>query len=293
MRTFDYIIPPEYDGVRLEQYLRSVHGYSGRILIRLKKSPDYVQLNGVHARVVDPIHSGDRLRILLEDIPRTPPNPDLAVPVVYEDEDVIVFDQPAHMPVHPSRNHAMDTLGNFFSAYCQRTGQNLVFRPVTRLDADTTGLCLIAKNMLSASKLAGRVEKEYLALVGNGSEPLTDTGTVDAPIARENGDGIRRCVDYENGRRAVTHYQVQGRGPKYTLVRVLIETGRTHQIRVHFAYLGHPLAGDEMYGGDRSDYKVHMLHCRMLHFIHPVTGKDVYLYSKSEIYTNIMNNNSI
>lgn len=291
MRTFFYTIPPEYDGVRLEQYLRSAHGYSGRILIRLKKSPDYVRLNGKHARVVDPVRAGDRLRILLEDVAHIPPNPALRVPVVYEDEDVIVFDKPARMPVHPSRNHAMDTLGNFFAAYCQNTGQELIFRPVNRLDADTTGLCLAAKNMLSASKLAGRIDKEYLAVVATGEVPLSGTGVIDAPIARENGDGIRRCVDFAHGKRAVTRYEVQRRGSKYTLVRVWLETGRTHQIRVHFSYLGHPLAGDEMYGGDCSEFSAHMLHCSALRFCHPTTGKDVYLYSKINKYTEIMNNN--
>lgn len=285
MRYLYYTVPPEYDGVRLEQYLRSAHGYSGRILIRLKKSPEYLQVNGKHARVIDPIHTGDSLRILLEDIPRTPPNPTLSVPIVFEDDDVIVFDKPAGMPIHPSRNHALDTLGNFFAAYCEKTGQELIFRPVTRLDADTTGLCVAAKNMLSASKLAGKVDKEYLALVGNGSTPLPDSGTIDAPIARENGDGIRRCVNFADGKRAVTHYTVLARGEKYTTVRVWLETGRTHQIRVHFAYLGHPLAGDEMYGGDLSERRGHALHCRKLRFLHPTKEYGVCLYSKNAEYT--------
>ena len=284
MRTIFYTVPPEYDGVRLEQYLRSAHGYSGRLLIRLKKSPDYLHLNGRHARTVDTVYAGDQVRILLEDTPRTPPNPALTVPIVYEDEDVIIFDKPAGMPVHPSRNHAMDTLGNFFAAYCARTGQDLIFRPVTRLDADTTGLCAAAKNMLSASRLAGKVNKEYLALVGNGSTPLPDAGTIDVPIGRENGTGIRRCVDFAAGKRAVTHYEVLARGAAYTQVRVWLETGRTHQIRVHFAYLGHPLAGDEMYGGDCTVYQTHALHCCKMDFMHPTKEYKVYLCSKTDKY---------
>ncbi len=279
MRVFTYIIPREYDGVRLEQYLRSAHGYSGRILTKIKKSPEYVLKNGSHIRVVDPVFAGDEVRITLEDTVRTPPNPALRVPIVYEDDDVIVFDKPAGMPMHPSRNHAMDTLGNFFAAYCERTGQELVFRPVVRLDADTTGLCIAAKNMLSASRLAGRVGKEYLALAENGEVPLPDSGVIDAPIARENGDGIRRCVDFAAGKRAVTHYEVLRRGKQASLVRVWLETGRTHQIRVHFAWLRHPLLGDEMYGGDCSERKGHALHCSRLYFIHPVTNKNVSLCS--------------
>lgn len=284
MNVFTYHIPPAYDGVRLEQYLRSVHGYSGRIIVKIKKRPEYVQRNGAHMRVVDPVFAGDEVCILMEDTPRTPPNPHLDVPIVYEDSDVIVFDKPAGMPIHPSRNHAMDTLGNFFSAYCERTNQPLIFRPVTRLDADTTGLCIAAKNMLSASKLAGRVDKEYLALVSTGTEYLPDHGTIDAPIAREGGDGIRRCVDFDGGKRAVTHFEVCKRGNKYTLVRVVLETGRTHQIRVHFSHIGHPLAGDHRYGGDCSEYSHHMLQCQTLRFIHPQTGKYVYLCINNEDY---------
>ncbi len=289
MRVFTYMIPREYDGVRLEQYLRSAHGYSGRILTKIKKSPAYVLRNGTHIRVVDPVYAGDEVQITLEDTMRTPPNPALTVPIVYEDDDVIVFDKPAGMPVHPSRNHAMDTLGNFFAAYCERTGQDLIFRPVIRLDADTTGLCIAAKNMLSASKLAGRVDKEYFALIGNGREPLPDSGMIDAPIARENGDGIRRCVNFAAGKRAVTHYEVLQRGKKASLVRIWLETGRTHQIRVHFAWLGHPLLGDEMYGGDCSERKGQALHCGRLHFMHPITSKDVFLCSNSpfHMYINV------
>ncbi len=282
MRYLYYTIPPEYDGVRLEQYLRSAHGYSGRILIKLKKSPEYVRLNGKHIRVIDPVHTGDTLRIVMEDTPRTPPNPILNVPIVYEDDDVILFDKPAGMPIHPSRNHALDTLGNFFAAYCEKTDQALIFRPVTRLDADTTGLCVVAKNMLSASKLAGKVDKEYLALVENGETPLPEQGTIDAPIARENGDGIKRCVDFKTGKKAVTHYAMLSRGEKYSLVRVWLETGRTHQIRVHFSHIGHPLAGDEMYGGDCSERKGHALHCYTVRFTHPTTEKTVCLYSQSQ-----------
>ncbi len=287
----EYVIPPEYDGVRAEQYLRSVHGYSGRLLIRLKKSPAYLRRNGAHLRVVDPVYAGDRLEVLLEDTPHTPPNHHLQVPIVYEDDDLMVFCKPAKMPIHPSRNHPLDTLGNFFAAYCEQTHQPLVFRPVTRLDADTTGLCVVAKNMLSGSKLAAKVEKEYLALVSNGDTPLPDHGVINAPIGRENGDGIRRCVT-SNGKSAITHYQVLARGAEYTTVLVYLQTGRTHQIRVHFAHLGHPLIGDEMYGGDCSEQSTHALHCYRLQFRHPTQPKNVYLCSDPPSYFGIIPQNT-
>lgn len=291
MRIFTYTIEPEYDGVKLEQYLRSVHGYSGRIIISLKKKPEYVQYNGVHIRMVDPVFAGGSVQIQLEDQPHIPPNPDLKVEIVYEDDDVIVFDKPAGMPVHPSRNHALDTLGNYFSAHCVRTEQELIFRPVTRLDADTTGLCVVAKNALSCSKLSGKVDKEYIALVssrcqiGEAAALLEEEGTIDAPLARVGGTAIKRCVDFGQGKQAVTHFKVLDRGEKYTLVKVWTETGRTHQIRVHFAYIGHPLAGDSLYGGDMSDFSGHALHCAKVSFLHPTMHDKVYLCSNINNYT--------
>ena len=291
MRIFTYTIPPEYDGVKLEHYLRSAHKYSGRIIVALKKKPEYVQYNGVHIGMVDPVFSGGEVQIQLEDQPHIPPNPDLKVEIVYEDDDVVVFNKPSGMPVHPSRNHAFDTLGNFFAAHCIQTGQALIFRPVTRLDADTTGLCVVAKNSLSCSKLSGKVNKEYVALVssrcqtGMGAEVLAEEGTIDAPLARVDGTAIKRCVDFEQGKRAVTHFRVMDRGEKYTIVKVWTETGRTHQIRVHFSYIGHPLAGDALYGGDQSDFFGHALHCARVSFLHPTMNKEVYLCTNINNYT--------
>ena len=292
MRIFTYTIPPEYDGVKLEQYLRNVHGYSGRIIIALKKKPEYVQYNGVHIRMVDPVFVGGTLQIQLEDQPHIPPNPSLRVKIVYEDDDVIVFDKPSGMPIHPSRNHALDTLGNFFAAHCIKIGQELIFRPVTRLDADTTGLCVVAKNSLSCSKLSGKIEKEYIALVSSqcknrtaGAEELKESGTINAPLARVDGTAIKRCVDWAHGKQAVTHYEVVGRGKRYSLVKVRTETGRTHQIRVHFSYIGHPLAGDPLYGGDQTDFSAHMLHCVGVSFLHPTMNTKVYLCTDADKYT--------
>ena len=144
MRTIFYTVPPNTTAFGWNN-ICAWRTAIRRILIRLKKSPEYVHVNGRHVRVVDPVYTGDQVRIIQEDTPRTPPNHTLEVPIVYEDDDVIVFDKPARMPVHPSRNHAMDTLGNFFAAYCERTGQELIFRPVTRLDADTTGFAWLPR----------------------------------------------------------------------------------------------------------------------------------------------------
>jgi 23S rRNA pseudouridine1911/1915/1917 synthase len=180
-------------------------------------------------------------------------NLELAVPVVYDDEDVVVFNKPVNMPVHPSIKHQGDTLGNCFSAMYP----GLTFRPVNRLDKDTSGLCVVAKNAHSANLLQSTVSKVYYAAVCG---VLEGGGRINAPIGRVSESIILRQV-MADGQEAVTDYDVVTTNGRYTLVKVTPITGRTHQIRVHFSYIGHPLAGDDMYGGDTSDIKEQALHC--------------------------------
>lgn len=198
-------------------------------------------------------------------------NPDLFAPIVYEDNDVAVYDKPVDMPVHPSHLHRYDTLGNLFAAQ----HKDMTFRPINRLDKDTSGLCAVAKNPFSAAKLSGNIEKTYFAVVCG---KLSGGGTIDAPIGRCDGSVITREVR-PDGQRAVTNYTVLGGSGKYTLVRIKLETGRTHQIRVHFAHIGYPLAGDDMYGGDISDITHQALHCGELEFTLPVSGEKICLSS--------------
>ena len=182
------------------------------------------------------------------------PNGALDVPVIYEDEHVVVFSKPQGMPVHPSMNHYTDTLGNFFSWMYP----DITFRPVNRLDRNTSGLCVAAKNQHSAVLLQRSVEKTYYALICG--TPYRLSGTIDAPIKRQTESMITRCVA-PDGQRAVTHYTVLSSCGKYSWVRVKLETGRTHQIRVHFSYTGFPLAGDDLYGGCCDDAHGQPLHC--------------------------------
>jgi len=236
----------------LESFLRKDCGVSRRQLCRLKAADGGITCNGGFIRTIDKVYCGDEIRLRITDTTEILPNPALSVPVVFEDADLLVFDKPAGMPVHPSLNHRMDTLGNAFAVRYPA----LTFRPVHRLDCNTSGLVAVAKHPIAAASLHDRIAKTYLALVG-GSPP--DGGTITAPIGRVPDSLIERCVAPE-GKAAVTHYIIIERR-RYALAKLHLETGRTHQIRVHMAHIGCPLAGDDLYGGDCTQMHRHALHC--------------------------------
>lgn len=219
--------------------------------------------------MIDVIHTGDVLSINLREDTNIKPNYELSVPIVYEDEDVIVYNKPPFMPVHPSKGHLDDTLANVFCAHMNNLGIKAAFHPINRLDRDTSGLCVVAKNSLSTSILSKALEKQYTAVVCGNVSPKV--GKIDAPITRLCGSIIKRCIA-KDGQHAITNYKVESENTKYSLVRVNLETGRTHQIRVHFSHIGNPLAGDSMYGGDMTDINRQALCCNMVRFIHPITN---------------------
>ncbi|MEG0580447.1 MAG: RluA family pseudouridine synthase, partial [Niameybacter sp.] len=286
--TKEYIVTSDYDKLSVQEFLFSAHSFSRRIITRLKQNRGDILLNGEHVRMIDPVSTGDTITIKLQEQSYCNTNDDLSVPIVYEDDDVIVFNKPVNMPVHPSRNHQNDTLANFFTSYMLKKGLHLQFRPINRLDRDTCGLCVVAKNALAAKLLSNSVKKEYTAIVC-GVIPHSH-GTINAPIVRLDDFYIKRGV-YEGNmdnipqdisplstvpapQHAVTHYTVVLRSERYTKVNVILETGRTHQIRVHFSHIGYPLAGDDMYGGDTTHTSFHMLCCSKISFTSPQT-KDV------------------
>lgn len=269
MREFRYIVPPRFDGAKLQDFLKYAHHYSRRLIIELKKGG--MAVNGAHRRMVDPVYTGDVVEIsfIIEEGCDLVPNAALAVPIVYEDEDLVIFDKPWNMSVHPAADGVDDSLGNYFAYRYQNA---LTFRPVSRLDKNTTGLCMSAKSTLSAGLLIGTVEKEYLA-IAEGCLP-EDSGTITIPIGRVEGSIILRKPD-PDGQHAITHYTVISRTDTHTMVRVRLETGRTHQIRVHFAALGYPLAGDTLYGGHDDRIPRHALHCAKMTFPHPFTEETI------------------
>ncbi len=271
MREISCTVPQSFDGVQAQTLLRSL-GVSRRALIRLKQSSGLMR-SGEPLRTVDIVRAGDVITMRITDgdgicEAAAKPNPALKAAVMYEDEDTVVFNKPPFMPVHPSQRHHDDTLANLFAAEYP----GLPFRPINRLDRNTSGLCVVAKNKLAAAALAGSITKVYFA-VTDGTPP---GDTVSAPIGRVGDSVIKRCVisDGSGGKPAVTHF-AKIYGDKRALLRITLETGRTHQIRVHMAYIGYPLCGDDMYGGSCADIRRQALHCGEVSFIRPFTGERI------------------
>ncbi len=234
---------------------------------------------------------GDRLEIRIPDpVPLQVTPEDIPLEIAYEDDDLLVVNKPQGMVVHPAPGHPDRTLVNALLAHCgtSLSGINGVLRPgiLHRIDKDTSGLLIVAKNDFAHQKLAAQIKEHsftriYEAVVhGNLKE---DGGTVDAPVGRNPADRKKMAVTERNSKRAVTHYQVLARYRGFTHVRLKLETGRTHQIRVHMAYLGHPVAGDPVYGPKKSapGLSGQCLHARVIGFVHPRDGR--YLEITSEL----------
>ena len=276
-RTLTYKITEPENGMPIGHFLRS-RGYSSQVIIALKKIPESILLNGNWEYVNRKMNTGDILTIHIEENEASPhiyPIP-LPLNIIYEDEDILVINKPADMPIHPSMNNHDNTLANAVAHYFYSQGIPYVFRCVNRLDRDTTGLTVLTKHMLSAGILSEMVRKrelhrEYQAIVSGTTLP--DYGTVNAPIARVEGSTIERKVDFENGEHAVTHYKIIKRDSlrNLSLLSLCLETGRTHQIRVHMKHLGYPLIGDFIYNPDKTYISRQALHSYRLTFPHPIT----------------------
>lgn len=280
-RAITYEITEKYHNKTIQQFLKD-KGYSHAVIVQLKKTPEGIQKNGIWAYVNDKLAAGDTLHVHWEEesLSETIVPVKLPFPIIYEDADILVVNKPADMPIHPSMNNYDNTLANAAMYYFRQKGESFTYRCVNRLDRDTSGLTILAKNMLSGGILARHsglreIKREYVAIV-SGNTP--ESGTIDAPIARLDGSTIERCVDFENGEHAVTHYRklAYDEGKDLSLIRLKLETGRTHQIRVHMKYAGFPLIGDFLYNPDYRYIKRQALHSVALTFIHPVTEEEVH-----------------
>ncbi|MCD7872095.1 MAG: RluA family pseudouridine synthase [Clostridiales bacterium] len=272
MRKICFKIKDSENGMDVRDFLREF-GVSGSLLTKLKKTENGITINGVFAKAIDKIHFGDILEIRIENSGHMPAPSQIQIKTIYEDEDILVADKPPFMPVHESRNHRGDTLSNAVAAYIK---EDTAFRAVYRLDTDTSGLVLIAKNILAASKLAGKIKKDYYAIVCG---KFTESGTIDAPVKRIGSSIIKREVN-SGGEKAVTNFKVIQSSRAHSLLKINLETGRTHQIRVHFSYLGAPLLGDSLYGEKSAVINRQALHCKSINFIHPITEKEIKLESE-------------
>ncbi|MBE5962490.1 MAG: RluA family pseudouridine synthase [Lachnospiraceae bacterium] len=280
IRKLEYQIKEEQNGKTIQEFLKEKE-YSRAILVELKKTKTGITKNGTWAFVNETLFSGDVLGIEVteeessENIVPMEGNLD----ILYEDEDILVVNKPYDMPIHPSVNNYDNTLANAVAYYYKSQNIPYVFRCINRLDRDTTGATVIAKNMLSAGILSKqvkerRLKRTYAALV----EGVTkEEGIIDFPIGREEGTVIKRKVDLKEGKHAVTHYKrqqvVKVGEEEVSLLSLQLETGRTHQIRVHMSYIGHPLLGDFLYNETNHMLTRQALHSYKICFDHPVTGE--------------------
>ena len=273
-KTLNLTVSRDSSESTIERYLER-NGVSGKMMAALKKSPENVLLNGSPSKLNTVLTEDDILEVtIVEKKDETPILPwDKELDVIFEDDEVTVINKPAGMPVHPSRRHPDTTLAN---ALVYRYGKDTSFHCITRLDKDTSGLVLVARNRYAAAQLSEsmkkhEIRKQYLAIVAG---KIDQSGRILAPIFRP-GPSVKRCVDFEHGTDAVTEYDLVKycQNNNVTLLKVNPLTGRTHQIRVHMAHIGHPLCGDQLYNPDPGIMNRQALHACRLSFPHPVTKK--------------------
>jgi 23S rRNA pseudouridine1911/1915/1917 synthase len=260
-------VAPEDDGKSLRLLLRRLR--LSRAALHRFKAGGAVLVNDQPRRANEQVFAGETLHISLDDLQSSNIIPEQAdLEVLYEDNAILACSKPAGIPVHPSLRHHTGTLANHIAGYLQNSGN---VHLVNRLDKDTSGIVLVAKNAFFKQRLCHSHEqmtKTYLALAHG--QFTTLSGEIDAPIARETPGEIRRCVRAD-GREARTSFEVLTQQENFVLLQVTLHTGRTHQIRVHLAHLGHPLLGDTLYGGKTDLISRHALHAWRLAFLHPVT----------------------
>lgn len=263
-------------GMTIEIFLKN-YGYSSHLIKGIRNVPDGITISGIHVYTTRKLIGNEIIDIVFPAAKSseaiTPVKLDFKI--VYDDEDIMVINKPAGMPVHPSQGNYDNTLANGIAYLFEQNKEPFVFRAVNRLDKDTSGLLIISKNPLSACILSDMIrnhciQREYIAL----AEGLTPkSGTIDAPIARKEASTIERCVDFSCGESAVTHYNRINYKNGYSLLKIKLETGRTHQIRVHMKHIGHPLPGDFIYNPDYRVINRQALHSASLIFPHPITKK--------------------
>lgn len=287
-RLITYHISESESGMPVDAFLRR-KGYSRKNLTALKKMPESILVNQIWKHMTYQLSRGDILSVHIQEpgISEKIPPVKLPLDILYEDEDLLVVNKPAGMPIHPSLNNYYNSLANALAWYFKEQNLPFIFRCTNRLDRDTSGLTIIAKHMVSSGILSEMVRchtisREYLALVRGDVTPKA--GTITAPLSRKEGSIIEREVDYEHGESAITHYRVMDSSSVKTepclhnknglsLISLHLETGRTHQIRIHMKHLGYPLIGDYLYNPDMELISRQALHSYRMQFVHPMTGE--------------------
>ena len=287
MNTERFEVGVAYEGERLDKYLgllfeQSGSGLSRSFFQKLIKE-NHVAVNDVPQKANYRLRADDIITVEIPDAVEAPILPeDIPLDILYEDDDVLIVNKPKGMVVHPSAGHASGTLVNAVMYHCHDSlsGINGEIRPgiVHRIDMDTTGSLIVCKNDESHVQIAAQIKEHSVTRRYRGivcGHVKDDAGVIDAPIGRHPVDRKKMAINEKNGKRAVTHYKVLERFSGYTYMEFELETGRTHQIRVHMASIGHPLLGDTLYSSGKSPYRLQgqTLHAMTIGFIHPSTGK--------------------
>lgn len=285
----DITIAEKYNGRALLSYLKFTLKISSTCITKLKKHNTGLSVNGDHVTVRYILRTGDILHIGIEDIEDDSNQSIVPMPIpldiIYEDESYLVVNKPPFMPTHPSHNHHDDTLANGVAHLYATRGLPFIFRPVGRLDRNTSGIVVLGKNMPAAAHFSGErekgeVRKSYIAILEG--EIDTDEGVIDTPLRRVQNSVIIRAVcspEDDGSMSAITQWTKLYSGHDISLVRAYPKTGRTHQLRVHFASIGHPILSDELYGKPSEYISRHALHAQALRFTLPFSSEEKHLFA--------------
>ncbi len=274
----EYIIKKTDNYINLKDLLKNHFEISDRLLVKLKHNKK-LYINNLPVAVNATLHHNDIVSVLIdfiEDNSNIVPTK-MNLDIIYEDDALIILNKASGIPVHPSMEHFEDSLSNGVKFHFDKIGLQKMIRPVNRIDKDTSGLVVFAKNEYVQECLVRQMKskqfiKEYIAICDGIFENLS--GTIKAPISRKSNSIIERCVN-ENGDNAITHYEVLNTSDNYSIIKCLLETGRTHQIRVHMAYVGHPLLSDTLYGSISPLINRQALHACKIKFIHPISKNNL------------------
>ncbi len=273
MTTFSHTVKNEDDGREVREIMKMHFDFSSRLRNRIKRER-LLRLNGGDTEGWHKVKEGDVISVTLPDEKSRFEPQNIPIYPVYEDDDILVLNKQPGLVVHPTKGYPDGTVANALMHYMAQKGETWKVRFVNRLDMDTSGLLIVAKNAYAQNNItsqmrAGSIEKGYIAIVCG--EVGQERGTIDLPIGRPDPEDVRRGV-VPDGAASVTHYTVLQRLKNHTLVELLLETGRTHQIRVHMSHIGHPVLGDKLYGGENDGLiNRQALHAAKLKFIHPIT----------------------
>ena len=287
-----YKIKENDNYINVKELLKAYFNISDRLLLKLKKNKK-ILINGISSNINSKLSTNDIVEVLIdfeEDNSNIIPTK-MDLDIIYEDDAYIVINKPAGIPIHPSMNHFTDSLSNGVRYYFDQIELKKKIRPVNRLDKNTSGLVIFAKNEYIQESLVKQMKsnifyKEYIAICEGEFEK--ESGIINAPIARKENSIIERCVS-ESGDNAITEYEVikYNQEKDYSIVKCILKTGRTHQIRVHMSYIGHPILGDTLYGNASELINRQALHAYKMQFIHPIIQRKVSYVAK--LY-NDMNN---